>query len=102
VLFDTGKSALKPEAEATLHEAAQRVKKFQDARVDISGHTDNVGSGRVEPGPVGTRGLPSVKAWFVEREGIPAAALATHGHGSTQPVATMPPTRRARNRGSRW
>ena len=42
VLFDSGKSALKPESKQTLHEAAARVKKFAGAPVTIAGHTDNV------------------------------------------------------------
>jgi outer membrane protein OmpA-like peptidoglycan-associated protein len=98
VLFDTGKSALKPEAQATLHEAATRVKKFAGARVEISGHTDSVGSAAANQSLSEARAA-AVKAWFVDREGIAAGTLATRGYGSTRPVAdNATDAGRARNR----
>jgi outer membrane protein OmpA-like peptidoglycan-associated protein len=98
VLFDTGKSALKPEAQATLHEAATRVKKFAGARVEISGHTDTVGSAAANQALSEARAA-AVKAWFVDREGIAARTLSTRGYGSTQPVAdNATDAGRARNR----
>jgi len=98
VLFDTGKSELKAEARDTLHEAAERVKKFAGASVLISGHTDNVGSDASNQA-LSERRARAVKAYFVDREGIATEALVTKGFGSTQPVAdNATDAGRARNR----
>ena len=98
VLFDTGKAVLKPEARETLHEAAQRVKKFAGASVLVSGHTDNVGSDASNQA-LSQRRAAAVKAYFVAEEGIAADALVTKGFGSAQPVADNgSDAGRARNR----
>lgn len=85
VLFDTGKSAIKPEARRGLHEAADRVKKFPGASVLISGHTDTVGSNASNQALSSAR-AEAVKAHLVGVEGIAADTLLTKGFGSTQPV----------------
>jgi outer membrane protein OmpA-like peptidoglycan-associated protein len=98
VLFDTGKAVLKPEARQTLHEAAERVKKFADAAVMVSGHTDNVGT---EAGnqALSDKRAAAVKDYFVSLEGVPAAGLAVKGYGKSQPVADNTTEEgRARNR----
>ena len=98
VLFDTGKAVLKPEARQTLHEAAERVKKFAEAAVMVSGHTDNVGN---EAGnqALSDKRAAAVKDYFVSQEGVPAAGLAVKGYGKSQPVADNATEEgRARNR----
>ena len=98
VLFDTGKFALKPEARQTLHEAAERVKKFNDAPVAISGHTDNVGSDASNR-TLSEKRAASVQEYFTGQEGIPAARLAIKGYGKSQPIAdNATEDGRARNR----
>jgi len=86
VLFDTGKSTIKPEARKELHEAAERVKKFAGAGVLISGHTDNVG-GKASNQALSTARAAAVKHHLVGEEGIAADLLTTQGFGSSQPVA---------------
>lgn len=98
VLFETGAWALKPEARTTLHEAAERVKKFANAPVVISGHTDSVG-GDAANRALSERRAAAVQDWFVGQEGIPAARLTAKGYGKTQPVADNATEQgRARNR----
>jgi outer membrane protein OmpA-like peptidoglycan-associated protein len=98
VLFDTGKDALKPEARTTLREAADRVKKFADAAVLISGHTDNVG-GDASNQALSERRAAAVREHFVREQGIAAERLETRGFGATQPVADNgTEAGRARNR----
>ncbi len=86
VLFDTGKSIVKPQARQELQEVAERVKKFAGAAVLISGHTDNTGSPASNQA-LSTGRANAVKAYLVSEEGIAAESLATQGFGSTQPVA---------------
>ncbi len=98
VLFDTGKAMLKPEAKQTLHEAADRVKKFADASVMVSGHTDNVGNDASNQ-TLSDKRAAAVKDYFVSQEGVPAAGLAVKGYGKSQPVADNTTEEgRARNR----
>jgi outer membrane protein OmpA-like peptidoglycan-associated protein len=98
VLFDTGKSELKPEARDELHEAAERIRKFAGAAVLVSGHTDDVGSDAANQA-LSEQRAAAVKDHFVRVEGIAADALATKGFGSTQPVADNgTEAGRARNR----
>jgi outer membrane protein OmpA-like peptidoglycan-associated protein len=98
VLFDTGKSTLKPESRDTLHEAAERVKKFAGASVLISGHTDNVGDDASNQA-LSQRRASAVRDYFVAEEGIAADRLVTKGFGDAQPVAdNATDAGRARNR----
>ncbi|HEX6434543.1 MAG TPA: OmpA family protein, partial [Gemmatimonadales bacterium] len=43
ILFDTGKSNIKPESTPTLKKIAAALKQHSDLKVEIQGHTDNVG-----------------------------------------------------------
>ena len=98
VMFDTGKSAIKPEARQALHEAAERIRKFADASIDISGHTDNVGSAASNQALSSERAA-AVKAYFAGEEGIAAERLKTQGFGASQAVADNgTDAGRARNR----
>jgi outer membrane protein OmpA-like peptidoglycan-associated protein len=98
VLFDTGKSELKPEAKQTLHEAAERVKKFKNAAVMISGHTDNVGKDAANV-TLSDKRAAAVRDYFVNTESVPAAGLSIKGFGKSQPVADNASEQgRARNR----
>ena len=98
VMFDTGKSAIKPEAEKELHEAAERLKKFPGAHILVSGHTDTVGNDASNKA-LSTARAEAVKAYLVRAEGIAADTLQTVGFGKTQPVADNgTDAGRARNR----
>lgn len=98
VLFDTGRWELKPESRQTLHEAAERVKKFADAPVAITGHTDNVGSEAANQ-TLSEKRAAAVRDWFVQQEGVPPNRLSTKGYGKTRPVADNGTDQgRARNR----
>lgn len=98
VLFDTAKFQLKPEAQQTLHEAADRIKKFADVPVMISGHTDNVGADAANQ-TLSEKRAQSVRDYLVAQEAVPAARLTAKGFGKSQPVAeNTSDAGRARNR----
>ncbi len=97
VMFDTGSSVLKTDARKTLHEAADRVKKFVDAPVAISGYTDNVGSDTSNQILSASRAA-AVQAYF-QTEGIAQSRMSVKGYGKAQPVADNATEEgRARNR----
>lgn len=98
VLFDTAKSELKPEARKTLHEAAERVKKFAGAAVTISGHTDNVGK-EASNLALSEKRAAAVRDYFVSAESVSAGTMTVQGLGTSQPVADNASEQgRARNR----
>ncbi|MEO7494978.1 MAG: OmpA family protein [Massilia sp.] len=98
VLFDTGKSNIKPEAQNVLGEAAARIRKFGGAGVTIGGHTDNVGKAAANQ-LLSEQRAAAVKVWLIGREGVPAAGLVVKGYGKSQPVAdNASEAGRARNR----
>lgn len=97
-LFDTGKAVIKPEAKASLHEAAERIKKFASAPVAISGHTDNVGSDTANL-TLSNQRAQAVHDYLASQEGVPADRMSAKGFGKTQPVADNgTDAGRARNR----
>jgi outer membrane protein OmpA-like peptidoglycan-associated protein len=97
VMFDTGKSTIKTEAREELHEVAERIKKFDGASIDISGHTDNVGS-QASNKTLSAERAEAVKAYFAA-EGIDHTRMKAQGFGASQPIADNgTDAGRARNR----
>ena len=97
ILFDTGKTDIKPESNALLDEVAGMVKKTADLKLRIEGHTDNVGN---KPANLTlSKGrAAAVKTALVGR-GIAADRLTTEGYGDTKPVAdNATPDGRTQNR----
>ena len=98
VMFDTGKSTIKPEARQVLEEAAQRIRKFEGASVLVSGHTDNVGSAASNQ-KLSAERAAAVQEYLVAQGGVAAGSLRTQGFGASQPVADNgTEAGRARNR----
>jgi outer membrane protein OmpA-like peptidoglycan-associated protein len=86
ILFDFGKSVVKPESEPALAEVVSLLQGNPSLKVWVVGHTDNVGA--VE----GNMTLSSARAAAVVRalvqKGIAAGRLAPHGAGPYAPVAS--------------
>jgi adhesin HecA-like repeat protein len=85
ILFDTGKTDIKPESAALLDEVAGMLKANAGLKLRIDGHTDNAGakSGNLQL----SRGRAgAVKAALINR-GIAATRLTSEGFGDTKPVA---------------
>jgi OOP family OmpA-OmpF porin len=86
ILFETGKSDLKPESTPTLKEIAAALKGHADLRVEIQGHTDNVGQPAANLKLSDARAA-AVKAALVGQYGASEAQLTTKGYGDTKPSA---------------
>lgn len=98
VLFDTGKSQIKPEAAQTLREAAQRIGKFPAAAVAVTGHTDSVGKAAANQ-LLSEQRAQAVREQLIAEHGLPAERLSAKGFGASQPVAdNASEAGRARNR----
>jgi outer membrane protein OmpA-like peptidoglycan-associated protein len=98
ILFETGKSELKPESRPVLKEIAATLKEHADLKVLIEGHTDNVGSAASNLSLSDARAA-AVKAALVADFGIGADRLTTKGLGDTKPaVPNATAEGRAQNR----
>lgn len=87
IYFDTGKSVIKPESEAALSEIAKMLKKDASLKLNVVGHTDNVGKLDGNMKLSQDRGNAVVQA-LVTKHGIAAARLKGCGVGSLAPVAS--------------
>ena len=97
VYFDTGQSALSPEATATVAQAAAAFKQGGTA-VGVRGHTDTVGSPEFNL-QLSRQRADAVKD-ALQRNGVPAAAILTGGVGEQDlpvPTADQVPERRNRS-----
>ncbi|MEM9981537.1 MAG: OmpA family protein, partial [Bacteroidota bacterium] len=83
--IDFNKTTLKPASFFELNILAEILKKKKNIRIEISGHTDNVGTNDYNLQLSRQRAL-AVKT-FLEKKGTPASRLVTAGYGKTQPIA---------------
>ena len=85
VLFDFDKADIKPAAFPTLQKVGEAIKAYPTGAVLIEGHTDSVGA-EVYNMKLSESRAASVRAWLVERAGVPAARTSAAGRGETKPV----------------
>lgn len=85
IVFRTGSAVLLAKGKPILDTVVAYLKRNSDVEVTIDGHTDNVGSDKIN-GPLSVRRAEATKRYLVSK-GINADRLVTAGFGSTQPVA---------------
>jgi outer membrane protein OmpA-like peptidoglycan-associated protein len=83
--FDTGKDTIRPISEGVLDGALVVLNEYPALRIEISGHTDNVGSPETNI-DLSKRRAESVKNWFVNK-GVSADRIETRGAGPDEPIA---------------
>lgn len=83
--FDTGKATIKPESQGTVDEVAKALKSAPDLKLEVGGHTDNVGQAAANQALSEAR-AKAVQAALVA-QGIAAARLSARGYGDTKPIA---------------
>lgn len=86
VLFDTGKSTLKPGAYATIDRLANALKEVPTRSVLIEGHTDSVGSEEYNQ-QLSEQRARSVQSALLQR-GVNGSQISTAGKGEGLPVAS--------------
>jgi len=86
ILFDTGKSSIKAESTAVMVDIILILKEYPTAKFTVEGHTDSVGSVKLNQRLSESRAL-SVKDFLVE-EGIEEFRLSAVGYGEEKPMAT--------------
>jgi outer membrane protein OmpA-like peptidoglycan-associated protein len=86
VLFDTGKSSLRPLAREKLAKVAGIVSGHPGLRLDVEGYTDSVGGDDYNQQLSEQRG-ESVRVYLTE-QGMAASSVTARGFGKSQPVAS--------------
>jgi outer membrane protein OmpA-like peptidoglycan-associated protein len=87
VLFDTAKFSLRPEAREKLARVAGIVSGHPGLRLDVEGHTDNVGGDGYNQELSEQRGS-AVRDYLTQQGGMQQDSVTTRGFGKTQPIAT--------------
>jgi OOP family OmpA-OmpF porin len=85
VLFDFNKSKLQPASDAVLQQVADLLAKDKTLKVEVQGHTDNVG-GDAYNQTLSEARARAVADWL-SKHGVAAAGLSARGYGKTKPVA---------------
>jgi outer membrane protein OmpA-like peptidoglycan-associated protein len=86
VLFDTGKHTLKPGARQRLARVAGILQAYPDLRVQVEGHTDNVGGVEFNQ-QLSEQRANSVRNFLVE-QGVRPEIIEWRGAGMSEPVAS--------------
>ena len=86
ILFDTGKSSIKAESTAVMVDIIGILKEYPNAKFTVEGHTDSVGSAKLNQSLSESRAL-SVKEFLVD-QGIEEFRLSAVGYGEEKPIAT--------------
>ena len=85
IFFDYNQASLRNESETELFKLLKIMKDYPEIQVEVSGHTDNIGSDNYN-NDLSLRRAKSVTAWLVEK-GIPAKRLTPRGYGKSQPLS---------------
>jgi len=85
VYFETGKAILRPESEEALNQVLRFLENNPTMRLEISGHTDNTGSLRINQKLSRDRAGAVVN--YLVGKGIPQEMFESKGYADTQPVA---------------
>jgi outer membrane protein OmpA-like peptidoglycan-associated protein len=85
ITFETNKDVIRPSSETTLEAALAVLLEYADVRLEVQGHTDDVGVDAFNL-DLSQRRAEAVVRWFVAR-GVEAGRLRAVGYGETRPVA---------------
>ncbi len=83
--FDTGRASIKPDSLPTLTQVAEMLKSAPDLKLEVAGHTDNVGKPDANLRLSTTRAESVIQA--LAGQGIAVSRLTAKGYGDTRPVA---------------
>jgi outer membrane protein OmpA-like peptidoglycan-associated protein/Tol biopolymer transport system component len=98
IFFETGSAALKPESTVELERLATLLRDNPTMRIQINGHTDNVGNDRSNLSLSDNRAR-AVQDYLIKIGRIDPARLSAKGFGETVPIdVNDTPAGRARNR----
>ena len=83
--FETGKATLQPEAYKVVDELVEYLKRKEDEKIEVGGHTDNVGKPEANM-ILSTNRANTVRAYLLTK-GIAPERVTAKGYGITMPIA---------------
>lgn len=83
--FDTGKATIQPDSEETLNQIVKLLQDNPDLKLNVQGHTDNVGA-KAANQALSEKRAQAVVAWLAAH-GVAGNRLSAKGFGDSQPVA---------------
>ena len=83
--FETSKSTLQPEAYKVVDELVEYLKRKDDEKIEVGGHTDNVGKADANI-ILSTNRANTVRAYLLTK-GIASERVTAKGYGMTVPIA---------------
>ena len=86
IFFDTGKSTLRPESNSELDRLVKLLNDVPSLKIEISGHTDNTGSAKLNEQLSKDRAEAVVV--YLKGKGITASRLTSEGYGASKPIAS--------------
>ena len=86
ILFDLGKSTIRPESATVLNNIVNVLNKYKNAKFSVEGYTDSTGNKAKNQKLSGDRAY-SVKAYLIDK-GIDQARLTAKGFGPEKPIAS--------------
>jgi len=86
IFFDFNKSTLRDESIAELERLTKLLDEIPTLKIEVSGHTDNIGSASYNQNLSENRAKAVVN--YLTRKGIDVNRLIFKGYGFNQPVAT--------------
>ncbi|MEM7379970.1 MAG: OmpA family protein [Bacteroidota bacterium] len=86
ILFDTGKSSIKAESTGVMVDIIQILNEYPNAKFTVEGHTDSVGSAKLNQ-KLSEERANAVRDFLIN-EGIGADRLSAIGYGEDKPIAT--------------
>ncbi len=97
ITFRSGRATIKQESIKILDEAIEVLNAYPDVRIEVGGHTDSVGSAKLNQA-VSQKRAQAVKNYLVQK-GITQDRIEVKGYGEANPIAPNKTRRgRARNR----
>jgi outer membrane protein OmpA-like peptidoglycan-associated protein len=98
IYFNFNSATLRPESDSSLHEIAVALQRHPDWKLDVTGHTDNIGGDNSNL-ILSRQRAAAVKAALTARFQVDPQRLATSGYGASRPQDTNATLEgRARNR----
>ncbi len=86
VYFDSGKADLRPESLPRLDSIVEYMSHKKSVRIEISGHTDNVGDPKTNK-DLSQRRVQACRDYLVSK-GIDGSRIVVVGHGAEKPIAS--------------
>ena len=87
IYFDTGSDHVRPESSPTLKEIAGMLSEHPELKLEIDGHTDNVGAAAANQ-TLSEKRAAAVRQVLIDSYGVTGTRLTTKGHGASKPVGT--------------